>query len=98
MASLSFSAANGQYESDWFKPSAPFQLDLRIPNNDKKYNIIIYSALSSSDEQPWAVAFCGQFGQPHLNIPVMNVIQDCDVYFKVGCTINPTSGYYVTAS
>ena len=98
MTSLSFSSANGEYESGWFKPSGPFQLDLRVPNDGKKYNVVIYSANSNSDAQPWAVAYSGQFGQPHINVPIMKVIQDCDVYFKVGCTINPTSGSYITAS
>ena len=28
---LSFSAANGGFESDWFQPNNPFQLDLLFP-------------------------------------------------------------------
>lgn len=100
MASLSFSSANGQYESDWFKPSAPFQLDLRFSNDvlNKNNFITIYSANQDNDPQPWSVAYNGCFYQPHINVPVMKVIQDADVYFKIACSFEPTSGSYITAS
>lgn len=97
MASLSFSSANGQYESDWFKPQGPFQLDLRVDNDKKLYNVNIYSANQNNDTLPYAIAYTGQFGQPHINMPIMKVIQDADVYFKVGCSIEPISGSYITA-
>ena len=44
MASLSFSAANGQFESDWFQPNNPFQLDLRFSEADDNNVVRIYSS------------------------------------------------------
>ena len=34
MAALTFSAVQGGFESDWFQPNNPFQLDLLFPQSE----------------------------------------------------------------
>ena len=98
MARLSFSAANGQYESDWFQPNNPFQLDL-IFASKVNTTVRVYSDNDNSETERANYALATEFNvtdTKHLNAPVLKVIPDAGVYYKVACTINPSSGSYLT--
>lgn len=99
MASLSFSAANGQFESDWFAPGAPFQLDIIFANKTNA-TVRVYSDNDNSETDRANYAVAAEFNvddTKHLNVPVLKVIEGANVYYKVACTVNPSSGSYLTA-
>lgn len=98
MASLSFSAANGQFESDWFQPNNPFQLDLLF-GSKVDTTVRIYSDNDNSETDKANYALATEFvlrDSKHLNAPVLKVIPDAGVYYKVASTVNPSSGSYLT--
>ena len=100
MASLSFSAANGQFESDWFAPDAPFQLDLVFSSKVDNATVRVYSDNANTETDRANYATAAEFNvsdTKHVNVPVLKVIEGAGVYYKVACTVNPSSGAYVTA-
>ena len=96
---LSFSAANGGFESDWFQPNNPFQLDLNFPQSDFETTVRIFSANDNQETDADNYALATEFvlrNSKHLNAPVLKVIPGADVYYKVWCRQNPTSASYMT--
>lgn len=97
---LSFSSANGQFESDWFQPNAPFQLDLVFGSKVDNATVRVYSDNDYSETERANYALATEFvlrDSKHLNAPVLKVIEGAGVYYKVACTVNPSSGSYLTA-
>lgn len=99
MAILSFSAANGQYESDWFKPQNPFQLDLQFAESEFVNPVEIYSANTNTETDRKKYALAARIplkNTTHINMPVRAVISGAEVYYKIGCRLKPTSASYLT--
>lgn len=95
---LSFSSANGGFESDWFQPNNPFQLDLLFPY-EIETTVRIFSANDNQETDADNYALATEFvprNSKHLNAPVLKVIPDAGVYYKVWCRQNPTSASYMT--
>lgn len=96
---LSFSAANGGFESDWFQPNNPFQLDLLFPQSEIENTVRIFSANDNQETDADNYALATEFPlrhRKHLNAPVLKVIPMAGVYYKVWCRQNPTSASYMT--
>ena len=97
MAALTFSAVQGGFESGWFQPNNPFQLDLQFAESEFENPVRIYSNNAANGTAPYALA--GEIvlrHTRHLNVPVLKVIPEAGVYYKVFCRLNPTSASYVT--
>ena len=100
MAALTFSAVNGGYESDWFQPNGAFQLDLQFADSDIANPITNYSANDNTETNPkkYAIAAHTELkNAPHVNFPVLKVVPDAGVYYKVSSRLNPTAASYLTA-
>lgn len=98
MAALTFSAVNGGYESEWFQPNGAFQLDLQFADSDLANPITIYSANDNNGTKPYAVAAHTELVHtPHVNFPVLKVVPEAGVYYKVSSRLEPTAASYLTA-
>lgn len=96
---LTFSAANGGFESDWFQPNNPFQLDLLFPQVEIETTVRIFSANDNQETNADNYALATEFvlrNSKHLNAPVLDVIAGAGVYYKIWCRQNPTSASYMT--